>query len=93
MYIKRERQKVRYHKEFELDNDILTLPELRKYVNEDESFSIIEKENSLYGCAYILSVSGIREETDEEMKERIKKEELYMGNYHKFHNRKKINKK
>jgi hypothetical protein len=35
----------------------------------------------------------MREETDEEMKERIKEEELHVENYRKFHTRKKINQK
>ena len=83
--IKREPQKVRYTKEFNLNSDSLTLAELRKYVSQDETFSIYEAENSIYGSQYILNVSGERLETEEEVKTRVAKEEKYMESYTKFH--------
>jgi len=87
--IKREPQKIRYTKEIELNNDgVFTLSELRKLVTEDEKFSVIEKEDSMYGGSYILSITGERMETEEELKLRVEKEENYMKNYHIFHSRK-----
>jgi hypothetical protein len=84
--IRREPRKVRYNKVIELDNDgVFTLSEIRNLVTEDERFSIIEKENSMYGSSYALSVTGERFETQEEVDERVAKEELYMDNYTKFH--------
>jgi hypothetical protein len=84
--IKREPQKISYSKQIELKNEgVLTLAELREYVTEDEEFSINEKENSIYGNEYILSVWGKRMETDDEVKNRVAKEESYMKNYTEFH--------
>lgn len=84
--IKKDRQKVRYTKDIELDNDgVLTLSILRTYVNEDECFSIVEK-RSVMGCAYLLRVSGQRLETKDECTARVEKEEKYMAEYNKRHN-------
>lgn len=80
--IKRESQVIHYSNEYELEDDPLTLKELRKYVSEDESFSIYNKEEGLY-----LLVSGSRLETKEEVEMRVKGEEGYMKNYNEFHSK------
>ena len=58
------------------------------HVNEDDRFSIIETDEGLYSKT-ILSITGTRTETDEELNTRVAKEETYMKNYTEFHNRKK----
>jgi len=85
--IKREAQKIRYTKEYPLeDYGVLTLRELRKYVNEDEAFSIHDSDEGMQST-YTLSVSGTRMETPEELALRVAKEELYMVNYKAFHDK------
>ena len=59
----------------------LSLEELKKYVNDKETF-IIDNENLK------ITVYGKRNETQKETKERIEKEEKYMENYKKFHENK-----
>jgi hypothetical protein len=82
--IKRERQKVRYSKTIELDDHVLTLGILSKLVTPDERFCIVETDEGLYSRT-ILSISGFRLETDEELADRVKKEESYMIEYNKRH--------
>ena len=82
--IKREPQKIRYHKEFELDGEGLTLAKLREYVTEDEIFSISETDESIHSKT-MLYVNGTRLETKEETELRVQKEESYMKNYAEFH--------
>jgi hypothetical protein len=82
--IKREPQKVRYTKEIELKSDSLTLAKLRKLVTEEETFSISQEENSIYGSKTVLYIHGERLETDKELKTRVLKEEIYMRNYTEF---------
>ena len=81
--IRREQQMVSNNKEFELGYDsTLTLLQLRDFgVTDDKSFQIIEEENTQ---KYILYVYGKRLETQEEVNERVIKEESYMENYTKF---------
>ena len=87
--IKRERQKVRYHKSIKLENEgIFTIDELSKLVTHDERFSIVEREyNSMFGKDIFLSITGERLETDEELNARIEKEEKYMAEYNKRHDK------
>ncbi len=82
--IKREPQIVRYSKVVELEDSTLTLAMLRKYVSEDEHFSIIETDEGFYSKT-LLSISGNRSETDDELNSRVAKEENYMKNYNEFH--------
>lgn len=82
--IKRDPQKVRYTNNIEVESDIFTLAELRKYVKEEERFSIIQNENTRFG-SYILSVSGERLETPKETASRVEKEEAYMEKYNSNH--------
>lgn len=84
--IKREPQEVRYEKEIELKDGQLTLAELRKFVSEDETFSINEVETDrIFGYVTMLYINGKRLETPEETKVRVEKEETYMKNYNEYH--------
>lgn len=78
---------IRYSKQFELDNEALTLEKLRKYVSEDEIFSISDTDEGLHSKT-MLYVNGTRLETQEETNTRVKKEEKYMENYANFHRNK-----
>jgi hypothetical protein len=83
--IKREPQKVKYQKQFELESALLTLSELRKYVSEDEQFAINEEGEPPFGDKIVLHVYGYRMETNEELRTRVAKEEAYMEEYNKRH--------
>lgn len=83
--IKRDRQKVRYVKEIELDSNILTLDMLSKLIAKDERFSITETHEG----GTTLTIIGDRLETDEELTQSVQKEERYMAEY----NRRKQSKK
>lgn len=82
--IKKEPQKVGYTKEFDLDDDVLTLAKLRKYVRKHEHFHI-HTDEGIFHNTYTLCVSGTRLETPQEVSLRVAKEELYMENYKAFH--------
>jgi hypothetical protein len=82
--IKREPLKIRYHRSITLEDSTLTLALLRQYVTEEERFSIDETDEGLYSRT-ILSISGERYETEEEVKARVTKEERYMEEYNKRH--------
>lgn len=79
--IDRNIKTVSYEKEYDLSDIELSLEELKKYVNDKETF-IIDNENLK------ITVYGKRNETQKETKERIEKEEKYMENYKKFHENK-----
>ena len=79
--INRERSFIPYERCYKLTDLELTLNELKFYVKKNESFFIDSE-------AYVIYVRGKRLETDEEMNERIAKEELYMKNYQEFHSKK-----
>src|SRR4051812_11690549 len=83
--IKREPQKVRYHKRIELPDELMTLEELSKYVSKDESFGFSEIESSQFGCKKVLEVFGYRLETDQEVADRVSKAEAYNEKYKDFH--------
>lgn len=86
--IKKEPQKIRYHKEIELDGDVLTLAMLRKHVDEeDQVFSVFTTDAGLHSKT-MLSVYCERTETDEEVRKRVESEEKYMKNYTEFHSKK-----
>ena len=85
--IKRDHQKVRYSKNIELDDHVLTLEILSKLVTASERFCIVETDEGFYSKT-ILSITGDRYETDEELTQRVEKEERYMAEYNKRHNKK-----
>ena len=72
--IDRNIKTVSYEKEYDLSDIELSLEELKKYVNDKETF-IIDNENLK------ITVYGKRNETQKETEERIKREEKYMENY------------
>lgn len=78
--IDREPKKVRYTKDIILEDAVLTLADLRKYVTEDERFSFFETDEGIYSKT-MLSISGERLETEEETKLRVEREESYMQEY------------
>lgn len=84
--IKRDRQKIRYTIEVELEDSTLTLSILRMYVNEDEKFSIVETDEGPYSKT-VLFITKERYETDTELKARVEKEEAYMIEYNKRHSK------
>lgn len=79
--IDRDPQKIGYTKDYELNDSELSLADLRKYVNEDETFEINYEENRIY-------VYGYKLETKEEVEKRVSKQEKYMKNYTEFHKNK-----
>jgi hypothetical protein len=83
--IEREPQEIKYSREIELKDELLTLAELRKHVSENEYFSIDLEETDDGGFRTMLNVSGKRLETQDEVDIRVTKQEKYMENYHKFH--------
>mgnify|MGYP000987921333 CR=1 FL=1 len=85
--IKNTPQVIKYDRVVDIGDGVLTLPMLNELVTEDESFSVLEKENSIYGSSYVLCVSGSRLETEDELRIRVEREEKYMAEYNKRHNR------
>jgi len=77
-------EKVRYQREVELPDGLLTLKDIGKHLKDDEKFHF---EHTEY-CAddeVKLIIVGYRLETDEEVKARVAKAEKYNENYEKFH--------
>lgn len=87
--IKREPQEVNFHKEIKLPEGLLTLEILSQYVAPHETFSISDVEDERYSfmSTTVLNIYGKRLETQEEVDARIVKQEKYMENYRKFHNK------
>lgn len=84
--INREPQKVRYVREVELPDGLLTLEDIGKHLKEGEKFGFFQKEEGGLGMPVdYLSIHGYRLETDEEVKARVAKAEKYNENYEKFH--------
>lgn len=82
--IVREPKEIRYQKEIELEDKLLTLAKLRKHISEGEKFSIESVPDRQYFDKIMLYVHCKRYETPEEVKVRIEKEELYMKHYKEF---------
>lgn len=84
--INREPQKVPCIHKIELPDGWLTLDILKKYLNPNDQFSINEEDSgNFFGTTTVLTIKGERLETDEEVAKRVAKEEKYMDNYYKFH--------
>lgn len=79
-------QKVRYQREVELPDGLLTLEDIGKHLKEGEKFGFFQREEGGLGIPVeYLSIHGYRLETDEEVKTRVAKAEKYNENYEKFH--------
>ena len=84
--VKYEPQKVRYQREVELPEGLLTLEDIEKHLKEGEKFGFFQREEGGLGLPVdYISIHGYRLETDEEVKARIAKVEKYNENYEKFH--------
>ncbi len=77
--INREPQRVSYDHKHQLNDIILSLDDLRKYVSEDETFQIDGR---------MIYVYGLRMETAKETESRVKREESYMKKYNEYHSKK-----
>ena len=82
-----EPQKVRYSRKVELPDRLLTLDDIGKHLKEGEKFHFVYTE-SLIEDEVNLLIIGYRFETDNELKERVSKQERYNHNYEKFHSKK-----
>lgn len=79
-------QKVRYQREVELPDGLLTLEDIGKHLKEGEKFGFFQREEGALGIPVdYISIYGYRLETDEEVKVRVAKAEKYNENYEKFH--------
>jgi hypothetical protein len=84
--VKYEPQKVRYQREVELPDRLLTLEDIGKHLKEGEKFVFFQREEGGLGLPVdYISIHGYRLETDEEVKARVAKAEKYNENYEKFH--------
>jgi hypothetical protein len=84
--VKYEPQKVRYQREVELPDGLLTLEDIGKHLKEGEKFGFFQREEGGLGLPVdYISIHGYRLETDEEVKERVAKAEKYNEKYEKFH--------
>ena len=84
--VKYEPQKVRYQREVELPDGLLTLKDIGKHLKEGEKFGFFQREEGGLGLPVdYISIHGYRLETDEEVKARVAKAEKYNENYEKFH--------
>lgn len=81
-----EAQEIRYQNEYNLGDGLLTLAILRKYVSEDQTFSVNDGvDEDDFSDNTILYVNGTRLETKGELSKRVAKEEAYMKRYNEFH--------
>ena len=84
--VKYEPQKVRYQREVELPDRLLTLEDIGKHLKDGEKFGFFQREEGGLGLPVdYISIHGYRLETDEEVKARVAKAEKYNETYDKFH--------
>lgn len=76
--IKEEKQIVKYTEEHELKSESLTFELLRKYVNEGDTFEIVDTTLTVYKQRY---------ETDDEQERRVNRERSYMNEYNRRKNK------
>lgn len=81
--VKYEPQKIRYEREIDLPDGLLTLNDISKHLKCDEKFYFFQDEH--YGSEVRLVVVGHRYETVEEVRVRVQKELKYNLNYELFH--------
>ena len=79
------KQRVKYHREVELKDGLLTIDEISKHIKEGEEFGFRKIEEGFYLDKTIMDIFGYRLETEEEMNLRISKQEKYNENYEKHH--------
>jgi hypothetical protein len=83
--VKYEPQKVRYQREVELPDGLLTLEDIGKHLKDGEKFGFFQREEGGLGLPVdYISIHGYRLETEEEVKVRVAKAEKYNENYEKF---------
>ena len=82
--VKKEPQKVRYHKEVELPDGLLKIENISKHIKEGEQFGFRTIESGMFSETLMMDIYGFRLETQEELDVRVAKEELYMKNYAEF---------
>lgn len=82
--VKYEPQKIRYQREVELTNGLLTLEDIGKHLKVGEKFHFEHTEHYADDEVKLIIV-GYRLETDEEVKVRVAEAEKYNENYDKFH--------
>lgn len=79
-----EPQKIRYEREIDLPDRLLSLDDISKHLEGDEKFHFFHTEH--YADDEVkLVVVGYRYETVEEVKARVQKEQKYIRNYELFH--------
>lgn len=79
-------KKITYVREVELPDGLLTIDEISKHINDGERFSF-DKIDDIKQDVYYLIIQGSRYETNDELKERVEKEERYNVNYADFNKR------
>jgi hypothetical protein len=77
--------KIRYHREVELPEGLLNISDISKHLQEGEEFRFREVETSQFGNTLYMDILGDRLETQQELSERILKQEKYNENYEIFH--------
>lgn len=80
-----EPQKVKYHREVELPDGLLTIDQISKHLKEGEQFGFREVESGMFGTTMMMDIFGYRLETQEELDVRITKQEKYNENYENHH--------
>ena len=84
--INSEPQKVRYQREVELPDGLLTIEDISKHLKEGEKFAFFQREEGGLGLPVdYLNIYGYRNETEEEIDKRVAKAERYNKNYEKHH--------
>ncbi len=78
-------QKVRYHRDVELPDGMLTLDDISKHLKDGETFGFEERQVGNFGTTPFLNIYGYRDETQEEVDIRVAKAEKYNENYEKHH--------
>ena len=82
--VKYEPQKIRYEREIDLPNGLLSLDDISKHLKDGEKFHFFHSEH--YADDEVkLIVVGYRFETEEEVETRVQKEIKYNQNYEIFH--------
>jgi len=76
-------QKVRYNREVELPDGMLTLEDIGKHLKDGETFGFTEREINSFIPTQFLIIYGFRDETKDELDARILWQEKYNENYEK----------
>lgn len=76
---------MQYSRDVTIWDEKLTVAVIARLVEDHEWFEIFYQDGGLQSGAYLICIHGERLETDNEMTKRIEREEKYMENYNKFH--------